>query len=290
MKKLFLVMAAGLLLASCSKKEGLTSVQPQGSANVNVHVDEFSISVDTIPNRDEIPTVVKAITLAFYNTDDGTEQYKQTQFKNDASTYTTFGEFNLSLPMGSYTMVVLGYGTIEGCELVLTSPIAATFTGGHASETFAATQTVNVVTTDDVNISATLHRIVSKLQVISTDGKTANASRMQMTFSGGSRSFSPTTGLATDNSGIVNTVNIGAAVGAHSTSTTYLFLATDEQTMTVTLDVLDSSEESISHKVVTNVPLQRNRCTKLTGSVYTAGGSTNFTVSTDWLDETVIPF
>jgi hypothetical protein len=187
-------------------------------------------------------------------------------------------------------MVVLGYGTIEGCELVLTSPIAATFTGGHASETFAATQTVNVVTTDDVNISATLNRIVSKLQVISTDGKTANASRMQMTFSGGSRSFSPTTGLATDNSGIVNTVNIGAAVGAHSTSTTYLFLATDEQTMTVTIDVLDSSEESISHKVVTNVPLQRNRCTKLTGSVYTAGGSTNFTVSTDWLDETVIPF
>ncbi len=60
--------------------------------------------------------------------------------------------------------------------------------------------------------------------------------------------------------------------------------------MTVTIDVLDSSEESISHKVVTNVPLQRNRCTKLTGSVYTAGGSTNFTVSTDWLDETVIPF
>ena len=290
MKKLFLVMAAGLLLASCSKKEGLTPVQPQGSANVNVHVDEFSISVDTIPNRDEIPTVVKAITLAFYNTDDGIEQYKVTQVRSDNTPSETFGEFNLSLPMGSYTMVVLGYGTLEGCEMVLTSPVSATFTGGHALETFAATQTVDVVTTDDVDISATLNRIVSKLQVVSTDGKTSNASRMQMTLSGGSRSFSPTTGLATDNNGFVNSVNIGAAVGAHSTSTTFLFLATDEQTMTVTIDVLDSSEESISHKVVTNVPLQRNRVTKLTGSLYSAGGSTNFTVSTDWLDDVVIPF
>ena len=290
MKKLFLVMAASLLLASCSKKEGLTPVQPQGSANVNVHVDEFSISVDTIPNRDEIPTVVKAITLAFYNTGDGTEQYKVTQVRSDNTTYETFGEFNLSLPMGSYTMVVLGYGTLEGCEMVLTSPVSATFTGDHAMETFAATQAVSITNTEAVELSATLDRIICKLQVISTDGKTANASKLQMTLSGGSRSFSPTTGLATDNNGLVNTVNIGAAVGAHSTSTTFLFLATDEQTMTVTIDVLDSSEESISHKVVTNVPLQRNRVTKLTGSLYSAGGSTNFTVETDWLSEVEVPF
>lgn len=157
-------------------------------------------------------------------------------------------------------------------------------------ETFAATQAVSITNTEAVELSATLDRIICKLQVISTDGKTANASKLQMTLSGGSRSFSPTTGLATDNNGLVNTVNIGAAVGAHSTSTTFLFLATDEQTMTVTIDVLDSSEESISHKVVTNVPLQRNRVTKLTGSLYSAGGSTNFTVETDWLSEVEVPF
>lgn len=50
---------------------------------------------------------VKAITLAFFN--GTTEVYKTTQFRADNTTYTTFGEFDCTLPMGSYTMVVLGY-------------------------------------------------------------------------------------------------------------------------------------------------------------------------------------
>lgn len=69
-----------------------------------------------------------------------------------------------------------------------------------------------------------------------------------------------------------------------------LFLDTDEQTMTVTIDVLDGNGESISHKVVNNVPLQRNRITTLTGSIYSAGAGTDFTVNTNWLSETEMPF
>ncbi|MBO7082349.1 MAG: hypothetical protein J6W30_00705 [Bacteroidales bacterium] len=60
--------------------------------------------------------------------------------------------------------------------------------------------------------------------------------------------------------------------------------------MTVTIDVLDGNGESISHKVVNNVPLQRNRITTLTGSIYSAGAGTDFTVNTNWLSETEMPF
>ena len=106
-----------------------------------------------------------------------------------------------------------------------------------------------------------------------------------MTFTAGGKSFNPTTGLATVNDGFVNTVGISAAVGSPSISSSCLFLNTDEQTMDVTIDVLDSDGNSISHKVVNNVPLKRNRITKLTGSLYSASAGSDFEVDTDWLTE-----
>ena len=75
-----------------------------------------------------------------------------------------------------------------------------------------------------------------------------------------------------------------------STSTTYLFVYSDPQTVTVTIDVLNSDGQSISQKVVNNVPLQRNRNTKLTGPLYTSGAGTGFTVNTTWLSDTTIIF
>lgn len=104
--------------------------------------------------------------------------------------------------MGSYTMVVLGYGFYEGDEFTLTSPTQAAFTA-DVRETFAATQAVNITSTAAVELSATLDRIVTRVKVISTDGK-----------------------------------------------------------------------------VVNNVPFQRNRNTKLTGSLYTAGTNGSFTINT----------
>lgn len=275
-KHLLTLLAAILLLAGCRKVEGV--------AKVRIHVDGFSVSQEEIPEiRAAIAdyTGVSAITLAFYN--GSTEVTQITQLRSDNTTYTTFGEFDLSLPMGSYTMVVLGYGFYEGDEFTLTSPTQAAFTG-DVRETFATTQAVNITSTDAVNISTTLDRIVPRLKVISTDGKTANASKVRMTFSAGGKAFNPTTGLATANSGTTSTVGISAAVGATSTSLGYAFLVTDEQTMTVTLDVLDADGNSISHKVVNNVPFQRNRCTKLTGSLYNAGTTGSFSINTEWLD------
>ena len=276
-------IAAALLLAGCCKDNDTT---PTGSAKVKVSVNDFTISQEEIPSKDAIASYngVKAVTLAFY-TSDGTEAYKTTQLRSDATTYTTFGEFDLSLPMGSYTMVVLGYALYDDDALTLTSPTQAEYTAGCPRETFATTQAINITSTNDVSLSATLDRIVTKLQVVSTDAKTANANKVRMTFSAGGKAFSPTTGLATVNTGSISTVGISAAVGSTSSSIGYLFLATDEQTMTVTIDVLDAEGNSISHKVVNNVPFKRNRCTKLTGSLYSAGTGSNFQLNTDWLDD-----
>ena len=288
MSRFLPLFAAILLLVGCSKDR----VSETNTAKVHVTFDAFSVSQGEFDSKATIADYnnIKYVVLAFYKSD-GSQQYKSIQYRNDPTTYdTVFGDFDLTLPMGSYTMVAFGYSTIDGSPFELTSTTLASYTGEHALETFSVTQAVNITNTNDVTLNAALDRIVSKLQVISTDGRTANASNIQMTISGGSRSFNPTTGLASDNNGFVNTVGISASEGDPSTSTTYLFVYSDPQTVTVTIDVLNSDGQSISQKVVNNVPLQRNRVTKLTGPLYTSGAGTGFTVNTTWLSDTTITF
>lgn len=291
MKRLIFTAAVALLAASCSNENG--ELETETLVPVTVQVNDFSVTLDESDTRaaDDVANYsgVKAITLAFY-TSGGEEVYKVTQQKSDNTTYTTFGQFKLNLYKGSYTMVVLGYGQGEGDVFTLTSPTEAAYTGAHARETFSATQAVNITSTNAVNLSATLNRIVSKLVVQSTDSRSEDASNIQVTFAKGGKSFNPTTGLALSDEGLTNTVSISAAVGSSSTSASYLFLAFDEESMDIIIDVLDNQGTSISHKVVNSVPFKRNRSTKLTGPIYSASTTATFKVETAWETETTVPF
>ena len=293
-----------MIAASCSN-ESVNDVEnavENVRVPVTVNVSDFSVSQEEFPSG---PTRigaargitraaadpatydgVKALTLAFF-AGDGTEAFKTTQTKGALEEGETFGEFTLSLPMGNYTMVVIGHGLNDGEPAVtLTSPTEATFGEYPARETFATTQTVNIASTSAVNLSATLDRIIAKLRVVSTDGRTANAANVRMTMSAGGKSFNPTTGLAITNGGFSNAVNISAAAGSTSSSISYLFLTTDEQTMDVTIETLDEDGAVLFSKTVNNVPFKRNRVTNLTGTMYTNNSvSGAFQVETEWLSD-----
>ena len=292
-KKYCLFAGIALLLAtSCSKESDNEAVNNDVLVPVTVQVTGFTVSQEDFPET-RATTVgsyddVNAVTLAFYN--GTTEVYKVTQLKSDNSNYTTFGSFSLSLPMGSYTMVAVAYKVSASSSFALTSATAAGYSGDHAFDTFVKKQTVNITNTDAVNISATLERVVSLLKVVSTDGKTAGVTNVRMTFSAGGRTFNPSTGLATSNTGFVNTVGNSVATGTTSTSLTYLFLATDEQNIDVTIETLEN-ENVIFSKTVTNVPFKRNRKTVLTGPMYSdASLSAAFQVDIDWLADEDVNF
>jgi len=107
-----------------------------------------------------------------------------------------------------------------------------------------------------------------------------------MTMSAGGKSFNPTSGLATVNTGFANTVPISTAAGVTSNSVSYLFLATDEQNVDVTIETLDSEGNTLFSKTVENVPFKRNRITKLTGAMYTSDAvSGAFQLETTWLPD-----
>lgn len=295
MKKYSIFAGLVLMLATGCSKESDNEVKSNDAlVPVTVHVDGFTTTQEdfdvtrtaaSISSNDDL----NAVMLAFYN--GSTEVYKTVQLKDDETTNTAFGTFNLDLPMGNYTMVAIAYKDHETGLFGLTSPTAASYAGDHAFDTFVKTQTVNITTTNPVDVSATLNRVVSRLKVVSTDGRTADVASVRMTLSAGGRSFNPTTGLATVNTGIANTVINKANVGTTSSSLTNFFLATDEQTMNVTIETLNANGGVIRSTTVNNVPFKRNRVTVLTGPMYNDVHSAGtFLIEADWLDDENISF
>ncbi|MBR6458312.1 MAG: hypothetical protein IKS71_06915, partial [Bacteroidales bacterium] len=115
--------------------------------------------------------------------------------------------------------------------------------------------------------------------------------KVRMTLSKGGRAFNPTTGLATVNSGFSNTVGVSAATGSVSNSLTLFFLASDEQTMDVTIETLNEDQEVLFSTTVHDVPFKRNRQTLLRGSMYSASTSVSgLLVDPDMLEGVTVEF
>ena len=279
--------AVACVMSACSNEESLDpSVNPSDvQAPVTVRVADFSVEQGALTRATSVGdyTGVKFLTLAFYKSD-GTEVYKVTHEKENMAEGQTFGEFSTSLAMGSYTMVVIGNGGTNA--ITLSSATSATYGEGRVRETFIATQDVNITSTSAMNLSATLNRIVTRLGLASTDNRPANVTKIRMTFSAGGKSFNPTTGLAIGNDGLTNTVEPTSAVGAATSVASQLFLASDEQTMNVTIETLDAGDNVVFSKTVNDVPFKRNRMTVLTGALYSASATVgSFQVNSDWLGD-----
>ena len=287
----FALLSTVLTLSSCSGSEDVTNLEElekNQRVPVNVHVSEFSFSMENLPGtRTAVaPGSYKnfdgEITLAFY--DGNTEVCRYTQLESDNSTYTTFGDFTCELPKGTYTMVVVCRDVVNDEVFTLTNPTQAGYSSGCVQETFAATQSVEVTGTSAVNLSVTLNRVVTRLGIYSTDTRPAGVSAIRTTYSAGSKSFNPITGLALDNSGFSTTNSPSAGEGQTIRTGSFAFLATDEQTMDITLEVLDNDNQVIISKVIHDVPFKRNRLTALHGPVFTPAATTaSFTLNTDWL-------
>ena len=297
MKQSIFVAGMILLAAGCSNERvelAENAVVERAVAPVTVRVSGFSISQEgfawTRGTAVGTYTGVNVLTLAFYQAD-GSQVFKQTQIKGSMAAGETFGEFSTRLGVGSYTMVVIANGGSNA--VALTSPTEATYGENRVLDTFVNTQTVTVSSSAAVSVSATLERVVTALVVQSTDTRPADVTHMRLTYSGGGKGFNPTTGLATSDAGFVNLMDYTGAAGATTASGGFLFLATDEETMDVTIETLDAADGNVLFsKTVTGVPLKRNRQTTLTGAIYSNArvNAGSFEVSDSWISSQSISF
>ena len=288
----FVVVLFSLMSCSTDSSESPS----QATAPVTVRVSDFDISVSDFPDAQTRAVdpytyqALKALTLSFFK---GTENiYEATQWKSDATSYITFGEFTCSLPVGTYTMVVVGRDYYTGDEFEITSPTVAAYSSERVRETFTYTQEVTIANSNPVNLSATLNRVVALLNIRSTDPRPAEAKKIRTTYAKGGKGFNPATGLATTDAGYSLTNNPSGEAGTTIAVYNYVFLASDEETMTITIEALDADDAVLYTKTVPNVPMKRNKNTTLIGAIYTEASSVSstFQLETDWLPGTTISF
>lgn len=295
LKKLHYVAAMLLLAAtSCSNESEKSVVTPQTSVPVTVQVDGFTQSLEDFSGSShraaqsvESYDNVKAITLAFYDAN-GVEQCKMEQLRDDHTTYTTFGGFSCSLPIGSYTLVAIARGLQPNDVFSLNSPVEAVY-GGLTRETFAGTKAVVISSTSVQNQNISLNRVCAKLSIATNDVRPTSIAKIRTTYGHGSKTFSPTTGFATDNNGFVIT-NTPSKVGEPITIGSYVFLTENTQTMDITIETLDANDQVVFSTVVHDVPFKRNRVTKLQGSLFSSSVASAIQVETAWENEEVVNF
>jgi hypothetical protein len=258
---------------------------------VRVHVNDFSFSHENFPSAttraEDNPKSygdVKAVDIAIFA---GSEKvYAATQLKGDAKTYTTFGEFECRLEKGDYTMVAVARNMTAGDVFTITSPTQAAYTTERARETFCCVQSIKVDGTKAVDVNPLLDRVMAKFQLVSTDKVLADAKTIRTTYSAGSKSFNPTTGLATDDKGFVVTNSVKPLDNGTLDVYSILFLPAEEKTMDITIDVLDKNDQVLISKSLPDVHFRLNQVTKATGAVFTPGLTTlTFTLNTTWLPE-----
>ena len=297
MVKVFYYVAAMLLLAatSCSSDSENSVVTPQTSVPVTVRVDGFTQSLEDFSGSShraaqsvESYSSVKAITLAFYDAN-GVEQCKMEQLREDNTTYTTFGEFSCSLPIGSYTLVAIARGLLPNDVFTLNSAVEAVY-GGSTRETFAGTKAVVINSTSAQNQNISLNRVCAKLTIETSDVRPAGIAKVRTTYGQGSKTFSPTTGFATDNNGFVIVNTPSTAAGNIITIGSYVFLTGNTQTMDITIETLDANDEVVFSQVVHDVPFKRNRVTRLHGALFSASVASAIQVETAWENEEVVNF
>lgn len=289
-KILPLSAVVGLSLTACNERIHSVDQEPK-TAQVSVHLSGFRIAMEDQPSTRAMQDVktyegVGAITLAFYS--GTTEVYKETQIRGEA---TSFGDFSCTLPLGTYTVVALGYQYNANDVFTLTSPTQAAFTSERPRETFSAVGPVNLTSTDPYDLQLKLDRISAQLNIISTDGRPQNITKIRTTFSAGSKSFNPSTGLALDDNGFSLINNPSTNVGATIKIGSFTFLSDDEQTMDITIQILDDNDNVISTKQIEDVPFKINSKTILTGPLFSATAQTSsFQLETDWLDPITVTF
>ncbi len=160
--------------------------------------------------------------------------------------------------------------TIDGM-----APVLLTF--GKTSDTFGAETDITVRAGMDATASVTLERMVAKLVIDSTDDFPADASTIDLALDEYKavqwQDFS-----VIDPQKNHRIVDVSGVAGQTGTTITYFFLApTDGYNTDMTITTYGASGKEYSTITLTGVPLERNKVTTITGSLY--GHQSGFQVS-----------
>lgn len=273
-KYLFIVLA--LLMAACEKPFLDEEATTQQEANVILHMMPFEL-VDFTRATTDITELCSRLNIAIFDAD-GTKVKTVAQKEGDAS----FGTVALTLAAGTYELVVIAHSG-EG-SATITSTEKVTFPGNKVTDTFYYYGDL-LVTTVVQSFDLMLTRAVAMFRLVLTDEEIpSNVAKLKFYYTGGSSTFSPSTGYGCVNS---KQTEIRTVAPGLTTFDIYTLPHAEDDVLTrLTVTALDASNNTVKERIFENVPVTRNQITRYTGCFFGSGhqsdGTFHLTANPDW--------
>lgn len=280
-KHLLFCLFALISLCSCEKPyvgEGEETSDPMG--NLRVSIFQLEQTPFSALSRTPVADVCTRLNYAVFQLD-GTKIKQINQTSADAN----FGITSFQLEEGDYRLVVVAHSSNGNPTMTDLTKIQFTNAQGY-SDTFIYQSQVSV-SSEPQALSLTLNRITALCRFEITDDFPADVKKMRFYYTGGSGAFDATTGFGCVNS--KQDVKVDVAAGQKQFDLySYPYKGT-ESTIRLTVSALNAEDTPLVERSF-DVPLTRNKVSRLSGPFFVGGGSKSTDVSvevnTTWDGET----
>lgn len=277
MKKWILAIAAGIMLTGCEKVvfEDREGESTNGNLTISVSVDNGTTRSSDEPLSD----ACGRLNVAVFN-NAGEKLKTVSQVVGDAG----YGVVRLSLPDGSYTVVVVGHNSTGSATITNTEKV--TFPNNKTTDTFCFSGEIDV-TGEEQQMDIRLERVVSMVRfVLDDNGDSMGISSLKFYYTGGSSTLSPKTGY-----GCVNSKQTEyRAWNEEGIYELYTMPHSKSDVITkMTVTAYDAGDNVVGEWVLENIPITVNRVTEYVGDLFGGGEgggmwsmTGNITVDTEW--------
>lgn len=288
MRKLKLMGALFLLAAcvcsSCEKAnlgDDGDEPEPENGVRIELRISRFEqVAFDGAQAKSRAATEVSELCsrLTFAIFDAGGSRVKSV---SQTSTDKSFGTFGVSLPQGSYRVVVIahsGNGSVS-----VTDPEKIKFPDNKVTDTFYCCEDIEV--TDAKSYALELRRAVAMFRLVITDDVPASVKRFKFYYTGGSSTLNAVTGRGCVDSRQTEYREVTAEMaGKPCQLDVFTFPHADEGELKMTVTALDAAGTTVAEKLFEAVPVQLGWISKYSGAFFngtTQTGDITFTLSAD---------
>lgn len=227
--------------------------------------------------RAELSSSVSFLTLVLFDEEKGSRVKEIKQDVNNPD----FGTIQCDLPLGKYKMVVLG--TQKNYPIV-ESTTNIQYENGKVTDTYYYYQQIAITATSSPTMSLTLVRPIACFELVAKAAIPENMATMELAFSGGGNALNAETGYAVAETDFAASIDVptGNIGGTYKSFKGYIFLRTDEATVTVKATAKDKNGNALFTHTFTDIIMKRKCITQYTGDFFAVEGEINITVESEW--------
>lgn len=248
--------------------------------NVGFRTDIEEMSRTT--SGEQLPNVISGLEL--YDCAVGKEPIHISQKSADDN----FGKISLSIPKGSHDFYFIGHNS-DVCTFD-TGKGECSF--DRVKDTFSFYTSLVVDDNTESLQTITLSRQIAQLKIILNDAIPQGAKKMRITVSDYAPTLNVKSGIGTGITELEREWDYSDSnIGQKGTSySIYSFVPKEEHTVTIKVSVLDADNNAIEERTISDIPVKKNRLTKIHGDFFSVEMGSSIVIETTWDEEIEIPF